>query len=64
MKLKILLPLLVLGIVAAVVLRSCNSTEVVVEENADTVKVKKMMSDIVLQQQQTGGTTPSTVPAP
>lgn len=64
MKLKILLPLFALAIVALVALRSCNSTEVVIEDNPETVKVKKMMNDIVLQQQQTGGTTPGTVPGP
>lgn len=55
MKLKVLLPLLGLAIILLVVLRSCNSTEVVVEENSETIKVKQMMNDIVLQQQQSEG---------
>jgi len=62
MKLKVLLPLLGLAIILLVVMRGCNSTEVVVVEDPETVKVKQMMNEIVLQQQQTEGN-PSAAPA-
>ncbi len=64
MKLKVLLPLLGLAIIVLIVLRGCNSTEVVVEESPETVKVKQMMNDIVLQQQQSEANPSPTPPAP
>jgi hypothetical protein len=62
MKLKVLLPLLGLAIILLVVFRGCNSTEVVVEESPETVKVKQMMNEIVLQQQQSEAS-PSPAPS-
>jgi hypothetical protein len=36
----------------SVYLRSCNSTEVVIEENTETIQVRQMMNEVLQQQQQ------------
>lgn len=51
-KLAILLPALGAGILLSVYLRSCNSTEVVIEENTETLQVRQMMNEVLQQQQQ------------
>lgn len=51
-RLVTLLPILGAGILLSLYLRSCNSAEVVIEENAETIKVRQMMNQVVQQQQQ------------
>lgn len=61
----LLAPLLVAGIVLSVYLRSCNVTEVVVQDTEETIKVKQMMNEILQQeQQQPGAGAPGGVPGP
>lgn len=64
MKLKILLPLMGVAVLSLLLFRSCNTSEVVVEDNSETIKVKQMMNDLVLQQQQSEPGAPGTTPAP
>lgn len=54
-RLALLIPLLVAGAALAVFLRSCNSTQVVIEENEEMIRVRQMMNQVLEQQQQQSG---------
>jgi len=54
------------GLLLAIYLRGCTSTEVVIEESAETQKVRQLMNEVVQQQQQndmTNGMAPVAAPA-